>query len=71
MAGMISSGVAAAGYLGVGSAHKNKNLQEKESKYSNNNAHSNINSSQRAQQLLLKNPENNYMVKVDLVENKN
>ena len=68
---MISSGGAAGGYLGVSSAHKNKNIHEKETKYSNNNPHSNINSSHRAQQLLLKNPENTYKVKVDLVDTKN
>lgn len=68
---MISSGGAAGGYLGVSSAHKNKNIHEKESIYQNNNPHSNINSSQRAQQLLLKNPENTYKVKVDLIDTKN
>lgn len=68
---MISSGGVTGNNLAINSAHKNKIIHEKETKYSNNNPHSNINSSQRAQQLLLKNPETTYKVKVDLVDTKN
>jgi hypothetical protein len=47
---MISSGGGVEGYLGVSNAQNNKNIHDKESKYSNNNTHSNLNSSQHAQQ---------------------
>jgi hypothetical protein len=47
---MISSGRVVGGYLGVSNAQNNKNIHDKETKYSNNNIHSNLNSSLRAQQ---------------------
>ena len=49
MQGMLSSGGGIEGYLGVSNAQNHKNIHDKESKYSNNNAHSNLNSYQHAQ----------------------
>ena len=70
---MISSGGGLGGYLGVSNAQNNKNIHDKETKYSNNYTHSNLNSSQLAQQqlLLLKNHENPYKVKGDMIDTKN